>query len=77
MYIQAPVAQAFIVENTSVHNRSTILGIYFFGGMEGGSVMTPLVGHLIDQFGFYLSFTFLGAAMVMVTLICSVFLWRR
>ena len=47
----------------------------FFGGREGSGVITPVLGYLIDRFGFYSSFTLMGAALVAVTLVCSIWLW--
>jgi hypothetical protein len=70
-----PVSESYIVGQTSERTRSTILGIYFFGGREGSGVITPVLGYLIDQFGFYWSFTLMGAALVAVTLVCSILLW--
>ncbi len=58
-----------------LRHRSTILGIYYFSAMEGSGVLTPVMGYLIDHFGFYLSFTMAGAALLAVTLACSIFLW--
>ena len=74
MYIRMPAAEAHIISQTSARRRSTVLGIYYFGGMEGAGVVTPIVGHLIDQFGFYSSFTIAGIALVVVTLLCAIFL---
>jgi len=75
IYVRMPVSEAYIVGHIPEHRRSTILGIYYFGGMEGGGVLTPIIGSLIDHFGFYPSFTIAAAALVVLTLICSVFLW--
>jgi len=75
MYTRGPVSEAYIVGQTSKHRRSTILGIYYFSSMESGGILTPLIGYLIDQFGFYTSFTIAGAAVVTITLACSIFLW--
>jgi len=75
MFTRMPVSEAYIVDQTSKHRRSTIFGIYYFAGMEGGGILTPVMGYLIDRFGFYASFTIAGAALVMVTLACSIFLW--
>jgi len=74
-YVRLPVSEAYIVGQTSERNRSTILGIYFFSGMEGGGILTPVMGYLIDHLGFYLSFTIAGAALLAVTLVCSIWLW--
>jgi predicted MFS family arabinose efflux permease len=77
LMMRAPIAEAFIVSHSPEHLRSTILGIYFFSAIEGGGVLTPVVGYLIDQFGFYTSFTIAGAAMVTVSFICFLFLRGR
>ncbi|MGD8763583.1 MAG: MFS transporter [Desulfobacteraceae bacterium] len=74
LMMRMPVAEAFIVSHSPTHLRSTILGIYFFSAIEGGGVFTPVVGYLIDQFGFYFSFTIIGIAMVTVSFICFPFL---
>jgi len=73
-YIRMPVSEAYIIEHTSERHRSTILGMYYFCGMEAGGILTPVMGYLIDQLGFYLSFTIVSAALVVVTFICSIFL---
>ncbi|MBA7685911.1 Multidrug resistance protein MdtG [subsurface metagenome] len=75
VYVRMPVSEAYIVGQTSQRRRSTVLGIYFFGNMEGGGVLTPIMGYLIDQYGFSASFTLAGAFALAVTLVCSVLLW--
>jgi MFS family permease len=75
IYVRMPVSEAYIVGQTSARRRSTILGIYYFSSMEGGGVLTPVMGYLIDHLGFYTSFTIAGAVILGVTLICSIFLW--
>ena len=75
-FIRMPVSESYIISQAPEHRRSTILGIYYFGGMEGIGVLTPVIGYLIDNFGFYISFTSAGATLALVTLICSIFLWR-
>jgi len=75
LYVRMPVSEAYIVDQTSERHRSKILGIYFFGSMESGGVLTPVMGYVVDRFGFYFSFTIAGAFVVVVTLACS--LWIR
>lgn len=72
--INSPVSQAYLIEHTSEHNRSTIIGIYFFGSMEGSGVLTPITGYLIDRFGFSASFAIAGAAVLGATIILALFL---
>ena len=73
--VRMPVVESYIVEATSERNRSTILGIYYFSAMESGGLLTPVMGNLIDRFGFYASFTTAGLLILGVTLICSFWLW--
>ncbi len=74
-YFRMPVSESYIVGQTSVKNRSTILGFYYFSGMESGGIVTPVMGYMIDKFGFYLSFNILGISLLLVTLICAFFIW--
>jgi len=71
-----PVSESYIISQTPEHRRSTILGIYYFGGMEGMGMLTPVIGYLIDNFGFHIAFTIAGATIALVSLICSIFLWK-
>ncbi|MBI4763395.1 MAG: MFS transporter [Deltaproteobacteria bacterium] len=73
--VRMPVMESYLVSHTTVKNRSTVLGIYYFTAMESGGVLTPAMGYLIDRFGFFPSFTIAGAALLLVTFICS--LWLR
>jgi MFS family permease len=75
IYVRMPVSESYIVGQTSEQNRSTVLGIYYFTVMEGGGVLTPVMGYLIDRLGFYPSFTIAGAGLFASTLICSIWLW--
>ena len=75
MYIRMPASEAYVISQTPERYRSTILGIYYFSSMEAGGLLTPVMGSLIDQLGFYPSFSIASVAVVAVTLACSVFLW--
>lgn len=76
VYVRIPVSEAFIVNETSERNRSTILGIYLFSSSEAGGVLTPLMGYFIDNLGFNTSFTIASVSVIVMTLICSVWLLR-
>lgn len=71
IYVRMPVSEAYIVGHTSERRRSSVLGIYFFGNMEGGGVLTPVMGYVIDHFGFYTGFTVAGVGVLAVTLVCA------
>ncbi|MFC1917146.1 MFS transporter [Chloroflexota bacterium] len=73
-YVFSPVSQAYIVDHATEKNRGILLGIYFFGNMEGGGLLTPLLGYAIDHFGFITSFTFAALSIVTTTIICSLLL---
>jgi len=74
MYARAPVSEAYVIDQTSERNRSTILGIYYFSSMEGSGVLTPAIGYLVDRFGFHTAFTVTAIAVLVVTSACSVWL---
>jgi len=75
--VRMPVVESFIINRTTESNRSTVLGIYYFSAMESGGLLTPVMGNLIDKFGFYTSFTMAGSVLFAVTLICSFWFWNN
>jgi FSR family fosmidomycin resistance protein-like MFS transporter len=77
IYVRMPVSEAFIIGEAPVEKRSTMLGIYYFAGMEGGGVLTPVMGYMIDRIGFAGTFQAAAGAILVVTLICSLRLRRR
>jgi MFS family permease len=74
MHLGMPVVEAYIISHTSERKRSTALGIYYLGS-RGGPAIAPLIGYLIDTYGFYASFSAVAVAMLVITLVCAVFLW--
>lgn len=74
IYVRMPVSEAYIVRHTSEKNRSLTLGIYNFGSMEGGGILTPAMGYMIDHLGFYPSYTIAALFMLAVTFTCWLFL---
>ena len=77
LYMPQPASEAYIVDQVSIQRRSSILGIYFSGGILGSSAIIPLLGYSIDNYGFTTSFTITGIALVAVTVICSIWLWKK
>ena len=75
-YISMPIAEAYIISHTSERNRSSILGIYYFASRGGPGIMALVIGYLFDRFSFNAGFTIAGAALFVITLVCSLFLWR-
>jgi MFS family permease len=74
MYMNAPVAEAFIMGHTAAKNRSMIYGLYYLAG-QGGALFAPLMGLLIDLQGYQFAFTISGAAVICVSIICGIILW--
>ena len=62
--------------NTPPGRRSTVLGLYYFGGMEGSGVLAPVVGFLIDRYGFSTAFSASGIALLVIAVACVVVLVR-
>ena len=75
VFATLPVSESYIVSNTPERNRSKVLGIYYFCSRGGPGALAPAVGYLSDHFGFSASFGFVGAAIFVVTLICTIYLW--
>jgi sugar phosphate permease len=74
-YIRTPVSETYLVSHTSKRHRSTVLGAYYFSNYEGGGVLTPVMGFLIDRFGFQFSFSMVAALVIVVVLVC--WIWMR
>jgi len=75
MHLGMPAVETYIISHTSERKRSTILGIYYLGS-RGGPAIAPMIGYLIDHYGFYTGFSVVSATMVVVTLVCAILLWR-
>jgi MFS family permease len=72
--MRMPVAEAFIIDQTTLRNRSTIYGMYYFTMGGTGAVFAPIMGSIIDHWGFHVCFTVVAVSVAVVTLICAPFL---
>ena len=72
-----PTSESYIAGNTPEHRRATVLGLYFFAGTEISGLLTPVLGNLIDRYGFYSSFTIASVVVAVAVIVCSIFLWRQ
>ena len=75
-YVRTPVSEAYIVTRTALRHRSTVLGIYYFSSMEGGGVLTPIMGFFIDRYGMQAGFTAAGVTLFLLTMICLIVLHK-
>jgi MFS family permease len=74
-YLRMPVAEAYIMGQVSARRRSTVYGIYYFAMQQAGGIFAPIVGIIVDKYGFYTCFTIASAISIGVTLVCWPFLW--
>jgi predicted MFS family arabinose efflux permease len=74
-YIRTPVAETYLVGQTTERNRSTVLGFYYLSTYEGGGVLTPVMGLLTDHYGFDVSFAIAGATLLVLFFFC--WIWLR
>ena len=70
-YSRMPVSEAFIISHTTQRNRSLIYGIYYSSMTEAGAVFAPIMGYLIENYGFSICFNWAAAAIVAITLVCA------
>jgi hypothetical protein len=61
--------ESLIADVVPVGRRTTVLGVYFFLGMETAGFATPIIGRLIDAFGLDSVFTGLAAGLGLVAAI--------
>jgi MFS family permease len=73
-FVRFPASEAYIIGQTTERNRSTVYGVYFFSMQESSAVLAPIMGLIMDHFGFHTGFAIASAAMVVVVLVCSPFL---
>jgi len=74
MHLGMPVVEAYIISHTSERKRSTVLGLYYLGS-RGGPAIAPIIGYLIDNYGFYTSFSMVSTTLLAVTVVCALLLW--
>jgi MFS family permease len=75
MYVAMPLSEVYVISNAKENNRSTILGIYYAASRGGPGILMPVIGQLIDQYGFSTTFAWTGAVLFAITLVCSLLLW--
>ena len=76
-FIRFPASEAYIIGQTTERNRSTVYGIYYFSMQESSAVLAPIMGLIMDHFGFHSGFAVASVAIVVVALACSPFLRGR
>lgn len=75
MAIQMPVTEVFIMGQTPAPKRSTIFGVYYSTMQYTGAIFTPLGGYVIERWGFHFCFAAVGATVVAVAAVTSLFIY--
>jgi MFS family permease len=77
VFSRMSAAEAYIIQTAPPDTRATVLGIYFFGGMEGGAVATPLLGYVIDHYGFGIAYGLAGLVALVATAVLGYWLRKH
>lgn len=75
MAIRMPVTEVFIMSQAPARHRSTIYGAYYFTMQYTGAIFAPVMGGLIQHYGFHTMFTFSAIAVTGISLVTSAFIW--
>jgi MFS family permease len=75
MAIRMPVTEVFIMSQTPAKHRSTIYGAYYFTMQYTGAVFAPIMGGLIEKYGFQNMFMFSAIAVTTICVVTSFFFW--
>ncbi len=74
MAIRMPVTEVFIMGQTPAKRRSTIYGVYYFTMQYTGAIFAPIMGGLIEKYGFDTIFTFSAIVVTAVAVVTSLFI---
>ena len=73
--VRFPVTEVFIMSQSTAKNRSTIYGIYYSTMQYTGAIFAPIMGGLIDRYGYATMFTFAAWAVTAVAIVTALFIW--
>ncbi len=76
-YLGMPVVEAYIISHVSERRRSTVLGIYYLVSRGGPGAISPVIGYLIDHYGFYASFSTVAVVTAAITVVSGLMLWGK
>jgi MFS family permease len=73
--VRFPVTEVFIMSQSPARNRSTIYGIYYSTMQYTGAIFAPIMGGLIDRFGYAKMFNLAAWAVTAVAVVTALFIW--
>ncbi len=69
MYMRQAAVQPFLMDNVPALMRGTVFGIYFGLGMEGMSLLYPMAGFFMDEFGILSVFNGIALSSVALSIL--------
>lgn len=60
--------QVYLMDETPPHLRARLIGVYFGFGQGGSSLILPLVGHAMDNFGIMGVYVWIGATSTVISI---------
>ena len=75
-YMSMPTSEAYIISHAPKRRRSTILGVYYMASRGGPGIAMPVIGSLIDSYGYTTAFSAAAITMVAIAVVCGGLLLR-
>lgn len=72
--VRFPVTEVFIMSQSPAQNRSMIYGVYYTTMHYTGAIFAPVMGKIIDIYGFDTMFTITGYTATIVSVVTSLFI---
>ncbi len=76
-YMAMPTSEAYIISHAPERRRSTILGVYYMASRGGPGIIMPVIGSLIDGYGYTTAFSAAAITMVAIAVVCGGLLLRN
>jgi MFS family permease len=73
--VRFPVTEVFIMSQSPAKNRSAIYGIYYSTMQYTGAIFAPVMGTLIDRFGYSMMFNIAAWTVTLMAAVTAVFIW--
>ncbi len=69
MQMRQPALQTLLLDTTPPQLRATVIGLYFFLGMEGRSLVQPIAGYFMDIWGIVQVFNVIALITIMLSVV--------
>ena len=71
-YMSMPASESYVIGHAPEKGRSTVLGVYYFVSRGGPGLLAPVLGYLMDRYGFATALTAAGGGMFVLAVVCTV-----